>query len=131
MPGFTDEEVTSARAVVEEYFRSIQEKDREAILKTLTPIYNQPNVVFGDGIRTLLSIDYNEDDPMRKSYVEHGRGSINGTQKEDVIVFRVSFNVKYPKGASGSFNEGDYTNWSMILIREGKESPWLIDDQGY
>ena len=131
LPGFTDEEVTSARAVVEEYFRSIQEKDREAILKTLTPIYNQPNVVFGDGIRTLLSIDYNEDDPMRKSYVEHGRGSINGTQKEDVIVFRVSFNVKYPKGASGSFNEGDYTNWSMILIREGKESPWLIDDQGY
>ena len=132
MPDFTDEEVASARAVVEEYFRSIQKKDDEAILKTLTPMYNHPNVVlYGDEMRTLLSIDYNEDDPMRKSYVEYGRGSINSTKLEDVIVFRVSFNVKYPKGASSSFNEGDYTNWSIILIRDSKESSWLIDDQGY
>lgn len=33
--------------------------------------------------------------------------------------------------SGGSFNEGDYTNWSMILIRNDKFSPWLIDDQGY
>jgi len=45
-----------------------------------------PNVVlYGDGIRTLLSIDYNEDDPMRKSYVEHGRGSINGTKLYNIL----------------------------------------------
>ena len=98
----------------------------------MTPIYNQPNVVlYGDEILTLLSIDYNEDDPMRKIYIEQGRGNINGTKIEDVIVFKVSFNVKYAKGASGSFNEGDYTNWSMILIREDKEASWFIDGQGY
>ena len=36
-------EVASARAVVEEYFRAIQEKDDEAILKTLTTKYNHTN----------------------------------------------------------------------------------------
>jgi len=102
-------------------------------LKTLTPQFNQPNVkLYCDEIRTLQSIDYNEDDPARKGYVENGGGSTNGTKIENVIVFRVSFNIKYPEGASsGPFNEGDYTNWNMILIREGKGSPWLIDDQGY
>jgi beta-lactamase regulating signal transducer with metallopeptidase domain len=129
---FTEEEVAAARMVVEDYFRAIQGKDDDTILKTLTPMYNHPNVVlYGEETRTLISIDYNEDDPMRKSYVEYGRGKINRTKIEDTIVFKVSFNVKYPKGVSGSFNEGDYTNWSVILIREGKESSWLIDDQGY
>lgn len=132
IPAFTEDEVTAAREVVEEYFRAVHEKDDEAILKTLTPMYNHPNVVlYGEEARTLTSIDYKEDDTMRKSYVESGRGRINKTKPEDVIVFRVSFHVKYPKGVSGSFNEGDYTNWSVILVREDKESSWLIDDQGY
>lgn len=132
IPAFTEDEVTAARGVVEEYFRAIQEKDDEAILKTLTPMYNHPNVVlYGEETRTLTSVDYKEDDTMRKSYVESGRGRINKTKPEDVMVFRVSFHVKYPKGVSGSFNEGDYTNWSVILVREDKESSWLIDDQGY
>ena len=48
-----------------------------------------------------------------------------------LIVFKVNFNVKYPEEVSGSFNEGEYKNWSMILIRDGKTSSWLIDDQGY
>lgn len=102
-------------------------------MKTLTPKYNQPNVVlYCDEICTLHSIDYNEDDPARKGYVENGGGSTNGTRMENVIVFKVSFNIKYPEGASSDpFNEGDYNNWNMILIREGKGSPWLIDDQGY
>jgi len=64
--------------------------------------------------------------------VMHGRGSIKGTQKEDVIVFKVRFNVEYPNGAApGSFNEGEYTGWHIILVREYPGAPWLIDDQGY
>jgi len=43
----------------------------------------------------------------------------------------VNFNVTYPKGVTGPFNEGDYNNWSLILIRDDDKSPWLIDDQGY
>ncbi|TAH63803.1 MAG: DUF4829 domain-containing protein, partial [Anaerolineaceae bacterium] len=132
MPGFTEEEVVAGQAVVEEYFRAIEVKDDESILKTMTPMYSQPNtVLYDEETRSLLSIEYIEDDPFRKSYVEYGRGRLNGTKIEDVIVFKVSFNVKYPEGVFGVYNEGDYTNWSMILIREDNESPWLIDDQGY
>ncbi len=131
IPDFTDAEVASARAVVKEYFRAIAAKDDKAILKTLTPMYNHPNVVlYGNETCSLLSVDYSADDPMRESYIKYGRGSKNGTKKENVIVFKVSFNVKYPEGVSGSFNEGDYTNWNMILIRGGRTSPWLIDSQG-
>jgi len=38
--------------------------------------------------------------------------------------------VKYPEGISGSYNEGDYHDWNMILVRKDKNSPWLIDGQG-
>ncbi|NLD50267.1 MAG: DUF4829 domain-containing protein [Clostridiaceae bacterium] len=130
---FSDEEVEAARSVVYEYFRAIAAKDREAILKTFTDEYNRPNaVLFGEETLKLSDVDYDPDDPMRLSYVMHGRGSIKGTQKEDVIVFKVRFNVEYPNGAApGSFNEGEYTGWHIILVREYPGAPWLIDDQGY
>ena len=132
LPEFTDAKVAAAREVVEEYFRAIEAKDDKAILKTLTPIYNQSNVVLYEGeTRELLSIDYNVNDSFRESYVKKGGGSNNVTKIENVIVFKVNFNVKYPEGVSGSFDEGDYNNWSMILIRDDNSSPWLIDDQGY
>lgn len=132
LPEFSETEISAAVSVVKEYFRAVAAKDDAAILKTLTLIHHHPNkVLYGDERRTLLSIDYNKNDSMRRSYLENGRGSINGTKIENVIVFKVTFNVKYPKSVTGPFNEGDYNNWSMILIRDDNKSPWLIDDQGY
>jgi|GEM_PF-6645007 len=129
-PDYTDQEVAAARAVVEEYFRAVNAKDTEAILKTLTLQYDNPKVIlYGEETRTLLSVDYNPEDPMRQRYITNG--SLNGAKKEDVIVFKVNFNVHYPNGVTGPFNEGNYNNWSMILIRDDKASPWLIHDQGY
>lgn len=131
-PEFTNQEIEAARSVVEEYFHAVKEKDSQAILKTLTPVYNHPSVVlYGEEVRTLLTGEYNPEDPMRQSYITSGRGRANGIKKENVIVFKVSFNVEYPNGVTGAFNEGEYKNWSVILIRNGKESPWFIDDQGY
>lgn len=131
-PEFSEDEIASARAVVEEYFRAVAAKDDEAILKTLTPIRDSPNaVLYGEETRTLLTIEYRDDDSMRESYVRHGRGSINGINPENCIVFRVSFNIEYPEGAASVWELGKYSGWSMILIRDGKDSPWLIDDQGY
>lgn len=131
-PEFSDTEVEEARKVVYEYFRAIAAKEDEDILKVLTPRYNEPNVVlYGKENRQLLSVSYDPNDSMRENYVKSGRGNENKTPKDNVIVFKVSFNIKYPKGASGAFNLGEYANWSMILIRADKNSPWLIDDQGY
>jgi len=127
----TSQEVAAARSVVEEYFRACKEKDSQAILKTLTPEYNRPNtVLFGEETKTLLKIDYSPEDPMREWYITSGRGSANDIREENVIVFRVSFNIEYPEGVTGAWNEGKNKDWSIILIRDDKDSPWLIDDQG-
>jgi len=135
MPEFTEEEVAAARAVVEEYYRAVAAKDAEAILATMYPQEHltmervkSGNVqLFGTEKRTLLSIDYDSQDSMRKSYKPGGKY----VEPENIIVFKVSFNIDYPDKDTGPWNEGVYENWSMILIRDDKNSPWLIYDQGY
>ncbi len=132
-PEFSDKEIHAAAALIEEYFRAVKAKDDKAILKTLTPGHDGPNVrLYGEETRTLISCQFASNDPKRYSYVWNGRGKMNGTKVENVIVFKAKFNVKYPNGVvSGPYNEGDYSDWSMILVRKDKNSPWLIDDQGY
>lgn len=128
----SNREIESAQSVVEEYFRACEEKDTQAILKTLTPEHNGPNTfLFGEETKTLLTIDYNPEDPMKEWYITAGRGSLNDIREENVIVFRVSFNIEYPEGVTGAWNEGKNEDWNIILIRENQDSPWLIDDQGY
>ena len=130
-PPFTDEEVAAARAVVEEYWRAKTAYDREAILKTVTEPNRADNMVyFSEGEKiTLNDIRYDPFDSTRAEYIKTGRGSVNGTRYEDVIVFRVDYTVE-DKGYS-AYSEGPYTDWGMILIRSGKGGDWLIDDQGY
>ncbi|NLC66671.1 MAG: DUF4829 domain-containing protein, partial [Clostridium sp.] len=130
---FTKKEIADAHAVVEEYFTAIKNKDEDLIIKTMTADHSKPNVVlYGDEIRTLLSVKYNEDDTEIENYIDFGRGATNGSKKENVIAFKVDFNIKYPESSIKSpWNEGDYTNWNVILIRENNKYPWLIDDQGY
>jgi len=135
MPEFTKEEVAAARVVVEEYYRAVAAKDAEAILATMYPQEHltmervkSGNVqLFGTEKRTLLSIDYDSQDSMRKSHKPGGKY----VEPENIIVFKVSFNIDYPDKDTGPWNEGVYENWSMILIRDDKNSPWLIYDQGY
>ena len=43
---------------------------------------------------TLNNIQYDANDPGREDYVESGRGSVNGTSVDNVIVFRVDYDVK-------------------------------------
>jgi len=132
MPEFTKEEVAAARAVVEEYYRAVAAKDAEAILATMYPrerltmdrVKSGNIQLYGTEKRTLLTIDYDSQDSMRKSYKP-------GIAAENIIVFKVSFNIEYPLKDGGPWNEGIYNNWSMILIRDGENSPWLIYDQGY
>lgn len=128
LPEFTDEEVSSARAVVEKYFKAIHDKNDKEILETLHEKRKSKNMVlYGYETRTLLSISYDPQDYMRKSY----RPNDPDFSPEKIIVFKVSFKVEYPKGKSGPWEEGIYDNWNMILIRKDTNSPWFIYDQGY
>lgn len=127
MPEFTKEEVASARAVVEEYYRAISAKDDNAILATLHESRRSNVELYGTEKRTLLTIDYDSQDIKRRNY----RPNDIAFTPDKVIVFRVSFNIEYPNSIGGPWNEGKYDNWNMILIRENENSPWLIYDQGY
>lgn len=135
MPEFSKEEVAAARAVVEEYYRAVAAKDDEAILATMYPREHltiervkSGNVqLYGTETRTLIGIDYDSQDQMRRNY----RPSNHYISDENIIVFKVSFNIKYPQKDGGPWNEGIYNNWSMILVRDDENSPWLIYDQGY
>ena len=132
---FSNNEVSAARAVVEEYFKAANEKGKRGELNTLTASHNAPNVVLTsdrDVILTLNNIQYDANDPAREEYVESGRGSVNNTSVDNVIVFRVDYDVSIPQGGNaGAYNEGNYSNWKMILIRDNKDGKWLIDDMGY
>lgn len=134
LPEFPDQDITAARAVVREYFRAVEARDKDAIIKTMTDRNAGPNVVyFGDETRTLLDIRYDSQDRVRAQYVQPGMaGYENGTSIDNVIVFRVSFDVQLPSGSESSpFDEGVYKDWNIILVRKDASHPWLIDDQGY
>lgn len=132
---FSDEEVAAARAVVEEYFKAANEKGKRGELKTLTSWHNASNVVLNsdiDAIVTLNDIQYDANDPEREGYVTNGRGSVYNVTVDDVIVFRVDYDVSVPQGGdAGAYSEGNYSDWKMILIRDGKDGKWFIDDMGY
>lgn len=132
---FSDDEVAAAMNVVQEYFKAANEKGTRGELNTLTAWHNAPNVILtsdSDVILTLNNIQYDANDPGREEYVESGGGSVNNTSVDNVIVFRVDYDVSIPQGKNaGAYNEGNYNDWKMILIRDGKNGKWLIDDMGY
>lgn len=125
---FTQEEIDAAQAVIQEYVRAFNAKDREAALATMTEYHNAPNVILWEGEETLeIEItSYDPNDPDRESYLTSGRGSENGATLENVIVFLGNYILTYPDGTVDS-----YDGWKFILIRENAESPWKIDDWGY
>ena len=129
---FSDQEVAAAKAVVEKYFNAWADKDEDAWWATWSREKPENSASFGDWTITLKDIRYNPQDPMRESYVKSGGGSINNTPIEDVIVFKCDFNVHYPDGImTASWDEGDYTDWSVILVRQSVGAEWFIADNGY
>lgn len=136
LPAFTEEEIAAAEAVLAEYERAYNARDREAILATLTDGYAEPNVMLWDKNETLSLeiVSFDPEDMQRNAYVTGGRGSVNGTDLENVIVFRTNYILTYPEGeisATSGESVDERMQWMMILIREDKESPWRIDDMGW
>ena len=42
--------------------------------------------------------------------------------------------MSFPEGTTDEERgawQSEYRNWKMILIRDGKDGKWLIDDMGY
>lgn len=103
--------------------------DKEEIENAIKIVKNNFNLTAS----TLKTISYNEEesDNISKNYLEHGKGSINGTKSENVIVLLTNFDVD-DSGYNPTLNPGTtYEDFLWILIRDDKTSDWKIDDSGY
>lgn len=79
----------------------------------------------------VANIVYDEarSDEVIRSYMENGKGSVNGVSEENVIVLFTDF---LTGGKTGALNPYDvYTDYSWTLIRDGKDGAWIVDDCGY
>lgn len=78
--------------------------------------------------RELKALWYDNDSCIRQrvSYLLYGRGAVNGVSADDVIIFLCDFTIP-----ADNIMEGEYTDFNLILIRDGKDGEWRLDDQGY
>nr|WP_080265256.1 MULTISPECIES: DUF4829 domain-containing protein [Clostridium] len=65
----------------------------------------------------------------KEGYIKNGRGTITKAKEENIIIYKVDYEVKYKKGAITPQDSGSYETW-FTLIRKDKNSPWLIDEVG-
>lgn len=82
---------------------------------------------------TLKKLWYEEDKTtkLRNSYMNYGRGKINGISPENVLVILSEF-ITADTDENPVLNPNStYTDYQWILIRSRKGDPWRIDDQGY
>mgnify|MGYP003307177605 CR=1 FL=1 len=78
-----------------------------------------------------LYFDEEKNNTETLSYLSNGKGSVNGATEDNVIILLSSFDVD-ECGGDGSFNsDSTYDDWLWILIREDKNSSWVVDDWGY
>lgn len=78
---------------------------------------------------TKIIYDEARSDEVIRSYLETGKGSMNGVAEENVIVLFTDF---VTGGDTGALNPHDvYTDYNWILIRDGRDGAWKLDDCGY
>lgn len=89
------------------------------------------NFNFPDSTLTDLWYDENKSNSFIDGYLEAGNGSVNGVDAKNAIVLLSNFDVG-DSGENTVLNpNSSYTNYKWILIRDGKEKDWKIDDSGY
>lgn len=82
---------------------------------------------------TLTKIWYDEEESndLLDVYLEYGKGSINGANKENVIGLLSNFDVD-DSGDNIVLNPNStYESYQWILIKDDKTSDWKIDSCGY
>jgi Domain of unknown function (DUF4829) len=110
---------TNIKKVSEDSFTDIEiERAKEIVLNRLK-----------NSDRELKRLSYDEifEDKVKESYIKYGRGSTNNINENNIIVLHADFEIKNNKFGMA----GKYEDWAFILIRENKDSEWIIDDQGY
>ncbi|WP_050607954.1 DUF4829 domain-containing protein [Clostridium niameyense] len=118
--------------VIQNYFKYYNNKNKKGVLSTLTKNTCTFNVMFNFGNLKYIKLENIKEDndlKQKEAYIKYGRGNVDGTKKENVIIYKVKYKVKYKNDKFGPEDSGEYVKW-FTLIREDKNSPWLIDDIG-
>ncbi|APH15131.1 hypothetical protein NPD5_1119 [Clostridium sporogenes] len=79
--------------------------------------------------KKINTIKEEKDPKHKKAYIKYGRGTITGAKEENIIIYKVNYEVKYKKDAVVPQDSGSHETW-FTLIRKDKNSPWLIDEIG-
>jgi|GEM_PF-780669 len=82
---------------------------------------------------TLQTISFVEEEykMLLESYMQNGRGSINGVDPKNVLIVLSSFTTSGETHLSTLNPNATYEGYQWVLIRDHKDEPWRIDDQGY
>jgi beta-lactamase regulating signal transducer with metallopeptidase domain len=119
--------------VVENYIEYSNENDRNIIKNLVTK--NYASIIWGRGSKNTRNIKYinyakveniSEDtNPSQKeAYIKYGKGEINGVKEENVRIYKVEYvNVNWV------LYRVKKIKWCTV-IREDKNSPWLVDEWG-
>lgn len=82
-----------------------------------------------DNLEYIKILDINEykENLYKESYLKNGRGT--KTHPMDLRVYIVTYEANYKVGSVESHGNGKHT-WYYFVIKQNKNSPWLIDDWG-
>jgi hypothetical protein len=118
------------KQVIEKYFEYSNKQDKQKVLSTLTEWHNDPNVELGiDNIKSIKinKIAEESDTKQRDAYIKYGRGKQSGYKEDNVLVYKVDYDVKYKE--DNLETSGKHIKW-FTLVRKDENSAWLIDEIG-
>jgi hypothetical protein len=112
--------------IVKEYF-SFWESRNKAGLESITTQVHKGTTWDLDNLESLtLDSIWDCTSKHKNEYLESGRGSL--TKPYDVKVYCTKFRVTVKQ--ERALNNGEY-DWMFILIKQNRNSNWIIDDWGY
>ena len=131
--------LSKPKVVIEEFFKYYNQKNLQGINSLTTEKSHSSESSWGfDNLEYIKVINIIEDNNQadKESYIRsRKKGQIIDMEKEkseleNIIIFKVDFEVKYIKDGIGSSDSGR-DNYNYILIRKDSNSPWLIDSFGH
>ncbi len=127
------------KEVIEEFFKYYNQKNLEGMSSFTTDTYHSSETHWGfDNLEYIKLINIFEDTNQANKEIylrQRKKSQIIDMEKEkseleNVIIFKVNFEVKYKKEGVGPRDSGK-DQYKYILMRKDKNSPWLIDSFGH
>jgi len=104
---------------------------QKEIMNAVHDVIKTFNADFSGCTLTHLWYDEEKSEAILNSYITTGRGSVNGIDRENVIVLLSNFEVGSSGHCQSLESNNTYKNWNWILIRDTKNGTWRVDDKGF